>query len=112
MLCQDWQLRLQEQKKQKYVIERNIIHDCDLPDQIKKASIDCVCTQCTNFHNIPNSSNKGVVGSIYKTAQMIFESTSKDGIANQQQYQSAVDSIVQSIKAIFLQHGMYIFHLH
>ena len=38
---------------------------------------------------------------------MIFESTSKDGIVNKQQYQSAVDSIVQSIKAILPYHAMF-----
>jgi len=63
--------------------------------------------QCLNFHNIPNSSSKGVVQSIYKAAQMIFESTSKDGIANQQQYQSADESILQSIKAVFPQCAMF-----
>merc|ERR1712238_168412 len=40
-------------------------------------------------------------------AQLIPESTSKDGITNQQQYQSAVDSIVQSIKAVFPQRAMF-----
>ena len=48
-----------------------------------------------------------MVQSIYKAAQLISESTSKDGIANQQQYQSAVDSIVQSIKAVFPQRAMF-----
>ena len=38
---------------------------------------------------------------------MISESTSKDGIANKQQYQLAVDSIVQSIKAVFPQRAMF-----
>jgi len=99
--CSDKNKRLQEQKKQKNVIDRNTIESCDLPTRIKKASIDCVRDQCPNFHNVPNSSSTGVVQSIYKAAQMISESTSKDGIANKQQYQSAVDSIVQSIKAVF-----------
>ena len=92
--CLDENKRLQEQKKQKNGIDGNDIDDCDLPTQIKKAAIDCVCEQCPNFHNVPNASSKGVVQSIYKAAQLISESTSKDGIANQQQYQSAVDSIV------------------
>ena len=105
--CIDENKRLQQQRKQKNVIDRNNIDDCDLPDRIEKASIDCVQTQCPHFHKIPNSSSKGVVQSIYKAAQLISESTLKDGIANQQQYQSAVDSIVQSIKAVFPQCAMF-----
>ena len=42
--CIDNSKRLQEQKKQKYVIDGNNIDDRDLPDQIKKASIDYVRT--------------------------------------------------------------------
>ena len=38
---------------------------------------------------------------------MISESTSKDGIADQKQYQAAVDSILQSIKAVFPQCAMF-----
>ena len=48
-----------------------------------------------------------MVQSIYKAAQLISESTSKDGIANKQQYQTAVESIVQSIKAVFPQRAMF-----
>ena len=105
--CIDENKRLQEQKKQKNVIEGNNIDDCDLPTRIKKASIDCVRDQCPNFHNVPNSSSTGVVKSIYKAAQMISESTSEDRIANKQQYQSAIDSIAQSIKAVFPQRAMF-----
>jgi len=105
--CFDKNKRLQEQKKQKNGIDGNDIDDCDLLTQIKKTAIDCVCEQCPNSHNVPNTSSKGVVQSIYKAAQLIPESTSKDGITNQQQYQSAVDSIVQSIKAVFPQHAMF-----
>jgi len=105
--CIDENKHLQEQKKQKNVIDGNNIDDCDLPTRIKKASIDCVREQCPNFHNVPNSSIKGVVQSIYKAAQIISESTSKDGIPNKQQYKSAVDSIVQSIKAVFPQRVMF-----
>ena len=74
--------RAKEQKRQKNIIDGENIDEYDLPDRIKKASIHCVRTQCPNFHNIPNSSSKGVVWSIYKAAQMISESTSKDGITN------------------------------
>eukprot|EP00751_Fragilariopsis_kerguelensis_P020203 CAMPEP_0170886162 /NCGR_PEP_ID=MMETSP0734-20130129/36486_1 /TAXON_ID=186038 /ORGANISM="Fragilariopsis kerguelensis, Strain L26-C5" /LENGTH=140 /DNA_ID=CAMNT_0011272063 /DNA_START=156 /DNA_END=574 /DNA_ORIENTATION=+ len=94
--CIDENKRLQEQKN---VIDGTNIDDCDLPTRIKNASIDCVHAQCPNFHNVPNSSSEGVVQSIYKAAQLIFESTSKDGITNKQQHQSAVESIVQYIKA-------------
>ena len=105
--CLDKNKRLQEEKKQKNGIDGNDIDDCDLPTQIKKAAIDCVREQCPNFHTVPNASSKGVVQSIYKAAQLISESTSKDGIANQQQYQSAVEPIVQSIKAVFPQRAMF-----
>ena len=105
--CIEENKRIQEQKKQKNVIDGNNIDDYNLPTRIKKACIDCVREQCPNFHNVPNASSKGVVQSIYKVAQLISESTSKDGIANQQQYQSAVDSIVQSIKAVFPQRAMF-----
>ena len=82
--CIDENKRLQEEKKQKNVIDGNNIDDCDLPTRIKNASIDCVRAQCPNFHTVPNSSTKGVVQSIYKAAQLISESTSKDGIVNKQ----------------------------
>ena len=82
--CLENNKRLQEEKKQKNGIDGNDNDDCDLPTQIKKAAIDCVREKCPNFHKVPNASSKGVVESIYKAAHLISESTSKDGIANQQ----------------------------
>ena len=100
---------IQEKKKKKNVGDDvdDDADDRDLPEIIKDATIDYVRKTCPNFHTTPTAASRGVVESIVTAARAIADSKSSNGKPDKEQYNSAVGSIIQSVRAIFLQRAMF-----
>ena len=73
----------------------------DLPEQILTATIKFIRQECPEFHQSPNSNTRNVVSSILNAGKEIAASVDKNGKTKSKQFNLAVKSIFNSIRAIF-----------